>query len=221
MPRAGRRLDAAAGRSFLLVLDAAGAPGGIVVAAPTHYTFRAIFKGKAAHAGVEPEKGVSAGHVILVGGIGGGEVVVGPRRSDERPPEPMLLPVDGAHEVLARVRARGVPTVLCSNWDHARAGSAMLAQTRLAPLLDHVVISEAVGFRKPHPKIFEEALAPFGAEPRAALHVGDMAEADAWGAGRLGFRTVWIDREEQGWPDEFVPAPSLTVAHLDDLLEHF
>ncbi len=47
------------------------------------------------------EKGVSVGHVILVGGIGGGEVVVGPRRSEERPPEPMLLPIDGAHEVLA------------------------------------------------------------------------------------------------------------------------
>jgi len=45
------------------------------------------------------EKGISVGHVILVGGIGGGEVVVGPRRSDEMPPEPMLLPVDGAHEV--------------------------------------------------------------------------------------------------------------------------
>ena len=45
------------------------------------------------------EKGISVGHVILVGGIGGGEIVVGPRRSDEMPPEPMLLPVDGAHEV--------------------------------------------------------------------------------------------------------------------------
>ncbi len=45
------------------------------------------------------EKGISVGHVILVGGIGGGEVVVGPRRSEERPPEPMLLPVNGAHEV--------------------------------------------------------------------------------------------------------------------------
>jgi tripeptide aminopeptidase len=43
-----------------LVLDAAGAPGGIVVAAPTHYTFVAEFSGRAAHAGVEPEKGVSA-----------------------------------------------------------------------------------------------------------------------------------------------------------------
>ncbi len=46
------------------------------------------------------EKGISVGHVILVGGIGGGEVVVGPRDSEKMPPEPMLLPVDGAHEVV-------------------------------------------------------------------------------------------------------------------------
>jgi predicted DNA-binding protein with PD1-like motif len=46
------------------------------------------------------EKGVSVGQAILVGGIGGGDVVVGPRRSEERPPEPMLLPIDGAHEVV-------------------------------------------------------------------------------------------------------------------------
>lgn len=46
------------------------------------------------------EKGVSAGHVILVGGIGGGELVVGPRHSNERPLQPMLLPIDGAHEVV-------------------------------------------------------------------------------------------------------------------------
>ena len=45
------------------------------------------------------EEGITAGQVILIGGIGGGEVVVGPRRSDEMPPEPMLLPLDGAHEV--------------------------------------------------------------------------------------------------------------------------
>lgn len=43
-----------------LILDADGAPGGIVIAAPTHYTFKATFSGVAAHAGVEPEKGHSA-----------------------------------------------------------------------------------------------------------------------------------------------------------------
>ena len=46
------------------------------------------------------EKGITTAHVIMVGGIGGGEVVVGPRRSDEMPPDPMLLPVVGAHEVV-------------------------------------------------------------------------------------------------------------------------
>lgn len=45
------------------------------------------------------EKKISVGQVILIGGIGDGEVVVGPRRTHEMPPEPMLLPVDGAHEV--------------------------------------------------------------------------------------------------------------------------
>ena len=46
------------------------------------------------------DKGVSVGHVILVGGIGQGQVVVGPRDSNAMPPDPMLLPIDGAHEVL-------------------------------------------------------------------------------------------------------------------------
>lgn len=43
-----------------LVLDADGDVGGIVTAAPTHYTFSATFHGRASHAGVEPEKGISA-----------------------------------------------------------------------------------------------------------------------------------------------------------------
>ncbi len=46
------------------------------------------------------DQGVSVGHAVLVGGIGEGQVVVGPRRSNETPPDPMLLPVDGAHEVV-------------------------------------------------------------------------------------------------------------------------
>lgn len=47
------------------------------------------------------ENGISIGHAVIVGGIGAGQVVVGPRDSCEMPPDPMLLPVDGAHEVLA------------------------------------------------------------------------------------------------------------------------
>lgn len=43
-----------------LVLDAHGPVGGVVTAAPTQYTFAAEFVGRPAHAGVEPERGISA-----------------------------------------------------------------------------------------------------------------------------------------------------------------
>jgi predicted DNA-binding protein with PD1-like motif len=45
------------------------------------------------------EESIKTGQVVLVGGVGGGQVVAGPRRSDEMPPDPLLIPVDGAHEV--------------------------------------------------------------------------------------------------------------------------
>lgn len=46
-------------------------------------------------------KDVSVAQVILLGGVCGGETVVGPRNSESMPPDPMLLPVDGAREVAA------------------------------------------------------------------------------------------------------------------------
>lgn len=45
------------------------------------------------------DKKIKNGFVLLVGGIGSGQVVVGPRISDQMPSDPMLLPIDGAHEV--------------------------------------------------------------------------------------------------------------------------
>ena len=47
------------------------------------------------------EMDIAIGQAVIVGGIGAGQVVTGPRYSNEMPPDPVLLPVDGAHEVLA------------------------------------------------------------------------------------------------------------------------
>jgi predicted DNA-binding protein with PD1-like motif len=46
------------------------------------------------------EKSISVGQVVLIGGIGSGKVVVGPEDSETMPPEPVLLPINGAHEVV-------------------------------------------------------------------------------------------------------------------------
>lgn len=47
------------------------------------------------------EKSIAVGHVTIVGAIREGQVVVGPRKTDEMPPNPMTLPVNGSHEILA------------------------------------------------------------------------------------------------------------------------
>ncbi len=56
-----RNLDLARLRGrHALVLDSSGSVGNLVVAAPTHITYGMQITGKPAHAGIEPEKGISA-----------------------------------------------------------------------------------------------------------------------------------------------------------------
>jgi len=45
------------------------------------------------------EHKIEVGQAILVGGIGSGDIVVGPRKNRAMPPDPMVLPLDGVHEV--------------------------------------------------------------------------------------------------------------------------
>ena len=46
------------------------------------------------------EKGVMAGYVNLLGGIGGGQIVAGPTHSEQIPSEPILIPIKDAYEML-------------------------------------------------------------------------------------------------------------------------
>ncbi len=128
-------------------------------------------------------------------------------------------PARGARALLERVHERGLPVVLISNFDFAPAADWILAQAELDDLVTTRVISETLGVRKPHEKIFHAALEHVGLEPTACLHVGDQPLADAWGAGRLGMRTVWINRTGDPY-DEPEHAPTLEVDEIDALLEH-
>jgi len=49
---------------YAFVFDSDGAVGKIIVAAPYHISMKVTIKGKAAHAGMEPEKGISAIRVL-------------------------------------------------------------------------------------------------------------------------------------------------------------
>jgi putative hydrolase of the HAD superfamily len=74
--------------------------------------------------------------------------------------------------------------------------------------VDVAVGSRAFGRTKPHPSIFEAALARLGVEPGAAAMVGDSYADDIEGARALGMRAYLLDREDR-FPDEPDRLPTL------------
>jgi len=85
--------------------------------------------------------------VVLVGGVGGGQIVAGPRNSAVMPPDPMLIPVDAAHEVLGvgviAPNEDGKP-VLHIHGALGRAGHAIAGCLR--PGVDTWLVGEAIIF---------------------------------------------------------------------------
>ena len=110
-----------------------------------------------------------------------------------------------AAPALRRVRAAGTRIVVVSNWDVSLL--EVLEQTGLAPLLDAVVTSAAVGARKPDPAIFAAALALAGGPAVRAVHVGDSPTEDVAGARACGIRPVLLDRSPPRAADRR-PAPA-------------
>jgi putative hydrolase of the HAD superfamily len=69
-----------------------------------------------------------------------------------------------------------------------------LDRVGLAPRVEHMIASGALGYAKPDPRIFAHACETFGVVPAGALYVGDRLRTDAIGAAEAGLVGVWLDR---------------------------
>ena len=70
----------------------------------------------------------------------------------------------------------------------------LVERFEILPFFDFVLTSADCSFRKPHPRIFELALAHWNLSPREVAMVGDSLEADVHGAQQLGMTGIWITR---------------------------
>jgi putative hydrolase of the HAD superfamily len=118
-------------------------------------------------------------------------------------PYPDVLPA------LGELRERGLTLVVASNWDCSLPD--WLEPAGITELVDGVVTSAEVGAPKPHPRVFERALAIAGVAPSEALHVGDKVDNDVRGAAAAGVRAILVQRV--GDPPEGVE----TVRSLQEL----
>ncbi len=90
------------------------------------------------------------------------------------------------------LQSRGMILGLASNYD-SRLWPVVDGHPELAPLRDRVVISAAVGHRKPAPQFFAAVADSAGCDPSAILLVGDDLVNDYEGATAAGLEAVLLD----------------------------
>lgn len=78
-----------------------------------------------------------------------------------------------------------------------------------------VTTSEEVGLKKPHPVIFETALAKASARSKNSMMIGDSLEADIVGAQRAGMHTLFFN-----YRNERVSAPHFAIRELSEIRAH-
>jgi FMN phosphatase YigB (HAD superfamily) len=126
------------------------------------------------------------------------------------------------HQALLGKLGERVRVGLCSNFTHSETALGILEEAGFDAHLDAIVVSDAVGWRKPRGEIFEHTLQALEVAPEEVLHVGDSLRADIGGAHALGIRNVWITRRiadpEKALREHEGPAPDHAITDLDEVL---
>ena len=129
-----------------------------------------------------------------------------------------LEPEAGMPEALAALRDLGLRVACVSNaFMGAGVLNRILDERGLGAYSDLTISSCDLGYRKPHPRIYEEALAAMEAEAPEAVFVGDRVDADVEGPAALGMRTVLTQQYRQEDPARARVRPDAVIAHLSEL----
>jgi putative hydrolase of the HAD superfamily len=108
--------------------------------------------------------------------------------------------IPGTREMLGLLKTR-YRLGLLSNFTHAPAATEVIRRHGLSPYFDVILISGEVGYRKPHPRVFELLVGRLGVARAEIVFVGDDAVADVGGAQMAGLRPIWtISVQNQGMP---------------------
>jgi len=122
-------------------------------------------------------------------------------------------------QVLTGLRERGLRLAAVSNTFVTTHTLARIFEARgIVHLIDEVVSSADVGFRKPSAHCFLPALGALAVEPAEAIMVGDRLDTDIEGALGLGMTAVLTHQYRQEDPGPSPFKPHHVIAHLSDLI---
>ena len=113
----------------------------------------------------------------------------------ERWPEMVAGDIPGTVEVLAELRAAGVPLYALTNWS-AETFAITRGRFEFLEWFDGLLVSGEERVTKPDPAIFQLLLDRFGLDPTATVFVDD-SEANVAAARRLGFDAIRFTGHEE------------------------
>ena len=87
----------------------------------------------------------------------------------------------------------------------------------LNPYFNNVIISEDVGYNKPHPSVFQYAIDKAQAKVDESIMIGDSLEADIYGAKNFGMQAIFFNPLRKEKPEDV----DWQIHHLEELLLHF
>jgi FMN phosphatase YigB (HAD superfamily) len=130
-----------------------------------------------------------------------------------------VIPYAETLPVLTDLKRRGYRIGILSHvpWP-GDACRAWYRRHGLAPLVDFYSLSSDIGWIKPHPAHYQDAIRQAGCAPGAILHVGDHPFRDVEGGRRFGLRTC-LRRTERIYPEAQLDAcqPDAEILHLDEV----
>jgi|SRR5688572_9169103 len=108
---------------------------------------------------------------------------------------------------------------MISNFDYSPALYDALDRFGIRSAFETIVVSDEVGWRKPHPIIFENAFEKLGIRPEDALFIGDQLYVDVYGAINSRMDVVWIETEQQDWLTPGLPSPTYKVRSILEVIK--
>jgi HAD superfamily hydrolase (TIGR01662 family) len=132
---------------------------------------------------------------------------------------------EDAIPTLRKLEESGYRLGIISNAGDDQDVQQLVRRFGIRQYFDFVLTSAACSYRKPHPRIFELALANWYLLPTDAVMVGDNLTADIQGAKNVGLYGVWIsrradpqmERQKAASPDASMTSLSELPAILDKL----
>lgn len=129
----------------------------------------------------------------------------------------ICTPLEGAVSLLNSLKDRVKLGIITNGFTELQ--QIRLERTGLTNYFELVVISEQVGFAKPHQAIFDHTLDIMGnPERESVLMVGDNPDSDIIGGINAGLHTCWLNRHNKQLPEGVNPHYEVTSLQELELL---